>query len=143
MAFNCSISRQDCKRFPDNPWFNGSSCVPYTPWLTGDQGICGWVGAPCGSQIGNLCSTFHLVLTSAPELIRRCQTILRRTQYASVVDVGKATDAEEYLSFPEPAPLFRLGLGDSCVPFREEAASSERRPGQCNGVAIVYVSNYS
>ena len=55
MAFlqlNCSISKQDCAKYNipgehDIAPFDSSSCVPYTPWLQGDMGVCGWVGAPC------------------------------------------------------------------------------------------------
>ena len=56
LDLKCSLSRQDCETAPSAhsyrlslqpPPFGPSSCVPYLPWLTGDEGICGWVGAPC------------------------------------------------------------------------------------------------
>ena len=60
----CSISRQDCATlytFPGSSIpFTNSSCVPYTPWYSGDVGICGWVGAPCGTaETGSNCSVFR------------------------------------------------------------------------------------
>src|ERR1700722_13258851 len=61
MAFpswsNCSISQQDCAKYNNITYpypvpFTSSSCVPYPPWYQGDQGVCGWKGAPCTTSSG-------------------------------------------------------------------------------------------
>src|ERR1700722_8079716 len=54
---NCSISQQDCAKYNNNTYqntvlFTSSSCVPYPPWYQGDQGVCGWKGAPCTTANG-------------------------------------------------------------------------------------------
>src|ERR1700721_252059 len=54
---NCSISQQDCAKYNNITYqnlvpFTSSSCVPYPPWYQGDQGVCGWKGAPCTTSSG-------------------------------------------------------------------------------------------
>jgi hypothetical protein len=67
----CSISHQDCATlytFPGSSIpFTNTSCVPYTPWLSGDVGVCGWVGAPCETAgTGSNCSECFPSMSSRP-----------------------------------------------------------------------------
>src|ERR1700722_3414053 len=64
---NCSISQQDCTKYNNNSYqgsvpFTSTSCVPYPPWYQGDQGVCGWKGAPCTTlELSSNCSASNFL----------------------------------------------------------------------------------
>ena len=71
----CSLSQQNCDElYPNRNTaldYTRESCVPDTPWFTGDVGICGWVGAPCTARGGGSnCSELQLHSQGASEHLR-------------------------------------------------------------------------
>ena len=115
MTRTCSLSQQNCAAL--YPFlgsaipFTSSSCVPYTPWVSGDTGICGWVGAPCTPLgTGSNCSAFRLSSEMSGTLTSASQICVERAP-AWVVCVGQY---QEKPSLEVRSSLYSAGLGDPC-----------------------------